>query len=353
MHTNEEIIKMQELKFEKIQQNLCLLVSASGDTFCISAADVLSAADAIKEATRTQHKPLPKVSPKVIQDLIRSGMDAEQVAQETGANLETVRRFEVPILSERSYILKRAQSVIIRPSDLEAPTLRAHKNSGLSLIKAVNQRLKDLGIAEDLHSWNARKKDGELWEIELEFILSGTKHKACWRYDTTSHSLLLPSGAALSIFSKDELFGRAHLHIVDTDFGQDAPAQDAPLPHSAHDTPAEFRARDLNLSRNTPTEFKTNDLIKALDSRTDGTHPRGVPNPYRANPHPPEENFEYSSNNTLPFEFADSSHTLDPTGDELPPETPQFLKDDFSKPKKTKRNSLPTWDEIVFGATKA
>ena len=54
-----------------------------------------------------------KAPPREIQSLIRSGLSPEQAAERTGADLAYVRRFEGPVLAERSHALRTALGVAV------------------------------------------------------------------------------------------------------------------------------------------------------------------------------------------------------------------------------------------------
>jgi len=56
--------------------------------------------------------------PKEIQDRIRAGETAEEIADAAGVPIERVRRFEGPVLAERAYRAQEAQGASIRhPGD--------------------------------------------------------------------------------------------------------------------------------------------------------------------------------------------------------------------------------------------
>src|SRR5260221_9775367 len=56
--------------------------------------------------------------PKEIQDRIRAGETAEEIADAAGVPIERVRRFEGPVLAEREYRAQEAQRATVRsPGD--------------------------------------------------------------------------------------------------------------------------------------------------------------------------------------------------------------------------------------------
>ncbi|WP_316316035.1 septation protein SepH, partial [Clavibacter michiganensis] len=65
--------------------------------------------------------PQKRVSPKDVQARIRGGADAADVAAALDVDVEYVRRFEGPVLAERSFVLDAARRVPVTPTDAEAP----------------------------------------------------------------------------------------------------------------------------------------------------------------------------------------------------------------------------------------
>jgi hypothetical protein len=99
---------MQELKVIGVENGALLAASEEGDRFRIIIDEVLQSR---LRQTQTETTTGPKLSPREIQTHIRSGMSAEDVAAVTGASLDYVRRFEGPIVAEREYIVASALGV--------------------------------------------------------------------------------------------------------------------------------------------------------------------------------------------------------------------------------------------------
>jgi hypothetical protein len=104
----ERAFAMQELKVIGVENGALLAASEEGDRFRIIIDEVLQSR---LRQTQTETATGPKLSPREIQTHIRSGMSAEDVAAVTGASLDYVRRFEGPIVAEREYIVASALGV--------------------------------------------------------------------------------------------------------------------------------------------------------------------------------------------------------------------------------------------------
>src|SRR4029077_12708861 len=74
--------------------------------------------------------------PKEIQDRIRAGETAEEIADAAGLPVERIRRFEGPVLAEREFRAKEAQQA----------TVRSQAGPGPRLGEIVTDRLADAGV---------------------------------------------------------------------------------------------------------------------------------------------------------------------------------------------------------------
>jgi hypothetical protein len=113
--------------------------------------------------------------PKEIQDRIRAGETADEIADAAGIPPDKIRRFEGPILAERQYQAEQAQRA----------TIRGHGDSGPGprLGDVVGERLSRAGVSSDGTEWDSRKRPDGNWQIHLQFSLGGTTGTAEWIYD--------------------------------------------------------------------------------------------------------------------------------------------------------------------------
>jgi len=113
--------------------------------------------------------------PKEIQDRIRAGETAEEIADAAGIPPDRIRRFEGPILAERQYQAEQAQRA----------TIRGHGESGPGprLGDIVAERLNGVGTHVDSAEWDSRKRPDGNWQIQLQFTIGGRTGLAEWIYD--------------------------------------------------------------------------------------------------------------------------------------------------------------------------
>jgi Protein of unknown function (DUF3071) len=113
--------------------------------------------------------------PKEIQDRIRAGETADEIADAAGIPIERVRRFEGPVLAEREYRAQEAQRATVRSPGDTGP--------GPRLGEVVAERLAELGASPDDARWDSRKRSDGNWQVQLTFTAGGRSQAAEWVFD--------------------------------------------------------------------------------------------------------------------------------------------------------------------------
>jgi len=113
--------------------------------------------------------------PKEIQDRIRAGETADEIADAAGVPIERVRRFEGPVLAEREYRAQEAQRATVRSPGDPGP--------GPLLGDIVAERLVELGVGPDDARWDSRKRADGNWQVQLAFTAGGRPQVAEWVFD--------------------------------------------------------------------------------------------------------------------------------------------------------------------------
>jgi Protein of unknown function (DUF3071) len=113
--------------------------------------------------------------PKEIQDRIRAGETADEIADVAGVPIERVRRFEGPVLAEREYRAQEAQRATVRGQGDSGP--------GPRLGDIVAERLAESGGSTDDVQWDSRKRPDGNWQVQLIFTAGGRPQIAEWVFD--------------------------------------------------------------------------------------------------------------------------------------------------------------------------
>ena len=268
----------------------------------------------------SEDKPL---RPREIQALLRAGARAVDIAREHNVEVSQITRYEAPVQAEQDYALSRALSSHIG-SLPDSPVMG----------DLVVDRLAARGVSPDSLNWSASRQADSPWVIQLTFVQGAVEHGAQWR---------LPSSGHLEAIDEEArwLTETASPTVVQTFAALPTPA---PLPTADEDDMQQREALidQLNSQRGKPQEIEYD--IDEDEEDEDLPHlPAGVES-LAARIHSLTEARRSSTQ-------ADEETQSGAQTDE-PPLPLEQLEDVPSAPapKKSKRRSVPSWDEIVFGS---
>lgn len=331
---------MEQLKVIGIEEGNLVVATDTGERFSLAIDETLRSH--VRRVQRDEEPRANRPSPREIQGHIRSGLSAAEVAELLGARVEDIQRYEGPVLAEREHIVDQALAVpVLLGAELEPdvkPTFGV----------AVRAKLADAGgTSERWTSW--REESG--WIVKLEFTANGVDHDARWSFDPRRSSLsplnadatqlsrqgslpegLIPRLRALDTSPLKDVsrfdsgaFGPRHL---DPD-GETPGHELRPTVTAAVQEAAIKRAPDEAV-----TSAETADLLEALRRR------RGLRDPM-----PAEEHAEVDAGPLALFE------ALEPGYEDASEPTVEPADATAPDPSRRKgRSSMPSWDEIVFGA---
>lgn len=337
---------MEQLKVIGTEDDNLVLATESGERFALAIDDVLRGE--LRRAQRDRAEPdgTPRPSPREIQAHIRAGLSAREVAELLDARYEDVVRFEGPVLAERDHVVGQALAVpVLLGGDFEA-------HSQPTFGTAVRGKLAEAGATgERWTSW----KEADGWILKLEFTANAVDHDARWGFDPRRSTLSphnadavqlsrqgsLPDGLIPRLRALDSAPAKDDSRFDSGAFGprriveseREADAVDGP-------TTAAQAAAIKRADSSVATSAETADLLEALRRR------RGQREP-------------------LPGEDDDEPHASSaPVAlfDALEPGYDASAEDDGESPtyqgpgavaeagRRKGRTSMPSWDEIVFGA---
>ena len=261
--------------------------------------------------------------PKEIQDRIRAGETAEEIADAAGIPIERVRRFEGPVLAERAYRAQEAQTATVRRAGDSGP--------GRRLGEVVAERLPGLGAAVEEAEWDSRKRPDGTWLVQLVFSASEEPQTAEWVYDPQRrHVSPVDDPAARLCLPEDEL------------------PQPVPPPRGA----AAARATVTPIaSRLSPAASEAGVQAQPEAARVPA---QGRPAPPQPRPAARESRPAAREGHAAAREAPPGAREETAPDQQPAPATPPQRQRPARKAAggRSRRSSVPSWDEIMFGTSR-
>jgi hypothetical protein len=374
---------MQDLKVIGVENGALLAASEEGDRFRIPIDAVLQSR---LRQTQTDASVRPKLSPREVQAHIRAGMSAEDVAAVTGASLDFVRRFEGPVVAEREYIVSSALSVpvhaAIDPEPLDEPA-----NFG----SVIRERLASLGASNE--RWASWKEPGAGWIVKLAFTADEIDHDARWAFEPKKNALSPIGNEAVALSQQGELKGAliprlravgAETSLADVSrfdsgaftfkesladdiLNDTAPLQEAvPYSRTAGTSEAVSKAAIKRAAEPAPSLSETADLLESLRRRRGERDASAGESRASATPERAERAAATDIrpvNDAAPEAEGDAAPPAAPAPAPAPARNVWASQAATGQPRAAStgqpraastgrrgRASMPSWDEIVFGA---
>lgn len=348
-------VHMQDLRVIGVENGALLVASEDGTRYRVPIDEVLQSKlrQTIPEVGVGR-----KLAPKDIQAHIRSGMSAQDVAAITGVPLEYIQRFEGPVLAEREFVVTSALAVPVHTA-METDPL----GGGSTFGTVIRERLYDIGAINE--RWASWKEVGGGWIVKLSFTAEQIDHDARWTFDPKKSALAPINNEAITLSQQGEMAGALVPRLRAVGDEERQPDQ------SRFDSGA-FTDGDLNRgstgSRLEPLQYgrlddapaavsdaainrapivddaesnQTADLLEALRRRRGERESASFAEEDPTQSTPAVSGSIRLVDVPLP-EFAE--HHDDTPGNTAP--QPSVL----NRSAKRGRASMPSWDEIVFGA---
>lgn len=306
--------------------------------------------EALRAAVRRDRPHLEKVRsagamrPRDIQVQIRAGASAEELAEASGLAIETVRRYEGPVLAEREHVSRRAQSLPI-----------GREPGSPVLGDVVLDRLATRGVDAESIEWDARRSGQEPWHVVVRFSSGDRDREATWEVDLTARLTRAVDDEArwLSETDLEETGSRRHLKSVAAAPVYDLEADEASMAEDA-DLSESLQAVDAGVERDARSredeDAATHAMLDELSANR-GVRPGTVdedeedvhePMLWEDPPpaHPPASH---------PEDVPESPEVLTPPAEDADGGD-RAAQPQRRRTRRNRRTSVPSWDEIVFGA---
>ncbi|MDP9027303.1 MAG: septation protein SepH [Actinomycetota bacterium] len=337
---------MEELKVIGVEDGALLVASDEGTRFRLPIDDVL-------KSRLRQTAPEPgvarKLSPRDIQSHIRAGMSAEDVAAVTGAPLDYIQRFEGPVLAERDYVIESALNVAVHTAVETDPLL-----GGATFGSVIRSRLAEMGaISERWASW---KEQGGGWIVKLTFVNQTIERDARWSFEPKKSALSPLNPEAISLSQQGDmpasLLPRLRAVPLDEQLG-DTGRFDSGAFHVAESDSGMTVVEAVSMITVIATDsegvddapaghHQTADLLEALRRRRGERDPMDLEHEESMAAHPSTGSVRLID---IPLDTAADIPVISKG-------TPSAgaTRDSGPLGKRRGRTTMPSWDEIVFGA---
>lgn len=311
--------------------------------------------------------------PRDIQARIRAGASPDEVAEAAGVPLERIAAFADPVIAERDYIAGLARTNPVRR--------RGETTSHRTLRNAVADALATRGIDADTAAWDAWKLEDRRWQVAITFDEDEEQRRGLFVFDAMGR---------FSVSANDE--GRAligdsvsdQLALVeatqDAEEDEDVAPEPEPENRAADDATEAGHGQDSDDSEDAfhdgdlrevdgvfdivpPAQGDLDilyDMLSSFDEDSVKIY-AGLIHPKEGPPEPGTPvTVEDETPEVEPVETPPApEEPEEPETVETPPAEPEQLaliedvEEPAPKPKprgRRKRASVPTWDEIMFGA---
>ncbi|HEY0260439.1 MAG TPA: septation protein SepH [Lacisediminihabitans sp.] len=345
---------MQDLRVIGVENGALLVASDDGTRYRVAIDEVL-------QAKLRQAIPDPavgkKLAPKDIQAHIRSGMSAQDVASITGVPLDYIQKFEGPVLAEREFVVGSALAVPVHTAEERDPL-----GGGSTFGTVIRERLYDLGAINE--RWASWKEVGGGWIVKLAFTAEQIDHDARWSFDPKKSALSPLNSEAITLSQQGDPNGALipRLRAVgdeerlpdqsrfdsgafsDDELDRSDGSRPDSVPYGRLDD-APTAVSDAAINRAPAAEDvesnQTADLLEALRRRRGERESANFDDDESMAAHPSTGSIRLVD---VPLDFGGDDE--DARGDTAPQPSAFAPKPAGKKG----RTTMPSWDEIVFGA---
>lgn len=135
------------------------------------------------------------ISPREIQEWVRSGKTVAQIVAETGENEAYINKFAAPVLDELAWMLDNAKSVrlVIAEDKFHDPTF-----AGFGEI--IAERIHNRGGANP--SWAIRRTETNQWLVSVNYESNDKDESAFWIFDSSQAALEPQNAVAIDLSNK-------------------------------------------------------------------------------------------------------------------------------------------------------
>lgn len=180
---------MRDLRLVGYEDGTVIFESLEGEKYRVLADD------ALRQATRQAALARPSelsITPREIQDRIRSGETVAQLAAVTGAAEEFIEKFAQPVLDELEHIVQSALAIRITIAGD-----RFNDDVQEEFGNLISNRLRASG-ASDLR-WSSKRADGGTWQVTATYKIGEHSGLAVWTFEPRKFHLSPENESAVAL----------------------------------------------------------------------------------------------------------------------------------------------------------
>ena len=355
---------MRELRLLGVEDGAVTLETLDGEKLRLPIDEQVRAA--VRNAAINATSSLA-LTPREIQDRIRSGETIADIVASSGVNEDFITKFAQPVMDELAHIIASALAIRITIAGD-----RFNDPTQVEFGQLIQERLA-ANSAQDI-SWSSRRISGGTWQLECNYTISGHRAQSVWHYEPRRFHLAPENEAAIALSNSETIDGPiAKLRSLNT--VADTPSAPSAAP-AAFRKPEETAGKaEENPEQAEPNSGSTTTLLDEIRKRRESQvesvavepekEPEPIEEPVEFIDEIAEEAFDLEVVEDLPIEVDDAVDFVEDVVEADPYQEPEQEPEPAAEqvelvnesapvepqPKKS-RASMPSWDEIVFG-TKA
>lgn len=318
---------MDDIRLFETGDEYLVLETATGERYRLLIDDQLRAAT---KRTLTAKSVSDAMSPREIQEQIRAGASVAHLVSITGLPSELIEKFAAPVLDEIAFVVASAQSIRLSIAGTR-PNTTEHVEFG----EVIAGRLRASGASDS--QWQAVKLEGSAWRVSVNFNLGAESHLAAWLFEPKKLTLAPENDMAIRLSTEEILatLPSASLRVLSTE----EPVAEVPVAEIV--AQIDHQSLESELDHQVEVESSaTTDLLEAMRRK--------------------RENRKFESESSqLQSERVSSAPVIAEAREEIVASEPEISETKTAEPEavkpvqpesKKQRASMPSWDQIVFGA---
>ncbi len=346
---------MSDLRLIGYEDGFVLFEAIDGTKYRAMADEALR--DAQRKATNSIDTS-SYVSPRDIQERIRTGETIAQISETSGSPEEYVAKFAKPVIDELEHMLESAKAV-----RLTIPGDRFNDESQIEFGTLIQSRLDQAGATQQ--TWAVNRSGATTWDITVSYQIADNTGLAHWVFDPRKVVLSPENEAAAGLSTVEGASGPISKVrvIADTPAAfrkvEDSPSKSNLVTQQAKVEQPEATIESLDDLRKKreaakATETKDDEVTEAVEAVAPETVDEPADEPSFDEPlnEPVDEPLEESieSDSTAVYEVDEVVIENDPPTKPINvSEASPEVEPSESPAAKKSRAAMPSWDQIVFG----